>query len=55
MNSASTWFLILAGVCIAGPYFLGVRPRTPRQWLYVALLLAFLAWILPLMAALRSR
>ena len=55
MNSASTWFLALAGVCIAGPYLLGVRPKTPRQWLYVAIAIAFLAWVLPLMVSLRSR
>jgi hypothetical protein len=55
MKSASTWFLVLAGVYIAGPYLLGVRPKTPRQWLYLAITIAFLAWVLPLMASLRSR
>jgi hypothetical protein len=55
MRSAATWFLILAGVCIAGPYLLGVRPRTPRERQYVAVTIAFLAWVLLLMAALRSR
>jgi hypothetical protein len=55
MRSAATWFLILAGVCIAGPYLLGVRPRTARERQYVALTIAFLAWVLLLMAALRSR
>jgi hypothetical protein len=49
MESPSTWFLILAGVCVGGPYLLGVRPRTRRQWRYVTLTIAFLAWILPLM------
>ena len=34
---------------------LGVPPRTRRQWLYLALTIAFLAWILPLMVSLRSR
>jgi hypothetical protein len=55
MRSAATWFLILAGVCIAGPYLLGVRPKTPRERQYVAVTIAFLAWVLLLMAALRSR
>jgi hypothetical protein len=55
MRSAGTWFLILAGVCIVGPYVLGVRPRTRRDWVYLALTFAFLAWILPLMISLRSR
>jgi hypothetical protein len=55
MPSAGTWFVLLAGVCVVGPYLLGVRPRTPRHWLYLAITIAFLAWVLPLMAALRSR
>ena len=55
MHLAGTWFLILAGVCIVGPYVLGVRPRTRRDWVYLALTIAFLAWVLPLMVSLRSR
>jgi hypothetical protein len=55
MRSPATWFLILVLVCVLGPYALGVRPRTRRQWQYVALTIAFLAWLLPLMASLRSR
>jgi hypothetical protein len=55
MPSAATWFIILVGVCIAGPYLLGVRPRTPRERHYVALTIAFLAWVLLFMAALHSR
>jgi hypothetical protein len=55
MRSAGVWFVILVGVCIAGPYALGLRPRTRRQWIYVALTIAFLAWVLPLAAPLRSR
>jgi hypothetical protein len=55
MSSALTWFLILAGVCIGGPYVLGVRPRTRRERICLALTLAFLAWVLPLMISLRSR
>ena len=55
MRSAGTWFLILAGLCIIGPYVLGVRPKTRRDWAYLALTFAFLAWVLPLMISLRSR
>jgi hypothetical protein len=55
MRSVAAPFLILVGVCIAGPYVLGVRPRTRRQWIYIALAIAFLAWVLPLAAPLRSR
>ena len=36
-------------------YVFGVRPRTRAQWAWVAITIAFLAWILPLMGALRSR
>ncbi len=55
MRSAGTWFLVLASVSIVGPYILGVRPRTERQRLYVALTVAFLAWILLMMISVRSR
>ena len=55
MRSAGTWFSILAGVCMVGPYLLGVRPRTRRDWVCLALTLAFLAWVLPLMVSVRSR
>jgi hypothetical protein len=55
MPSANTWFLVLAGACIVGPYVLGVRPKTRRDRVCLALTIAFLAWILPLMISLRSR
>lgn len=55
LRSAAAWFVILAAVCIVGPYLFGVRPRTRRQWTLVALTIALLAWLLPLMASLRSR
>ena len=54
MQSAGTWFLVLVGVCVAGPYLLGVRPQTRRHWLHLAITIAFLAWVLGLMASLRS-
>jgi hypothetical protein len=55
MNAALVWFAALAIVCVAGPYLLGVPPRTRRQWVYLAVAIAFLAWVLPLMVSLRSR
>ena len=55
MRSAGAWFLVLATVCIVGPYVLGVRPKTRRDWVSLAVVVALLAWLLPLMASLRSR
>jgi len=55
MHSAGTWFVVLVVVCIVGPYVLGVRPKTRQQWMYLALTLAFLVWVLPWMVSLRSR
>jgi hypothetical protein len=54
VRSHTTWFIVLAAVCVAGPYVLGLRPKTPRQWWYLAIAIALLAWLLPLMAPLRS-
>jgi len=54
MKSHGAWFLLLLAVCIVGPYVLGVRPRTKRQWTFIAVTIAFVAWVL-LMAPLRSR
>jgi hypothetical protein len=54
IKSAGFWFLLLLAVCIAGPYALGVRPTTHRQWTYVAITIAFVAWIL-FIVPLRSR
>jgi hypothetical protein len=54
LKSATTWFVIVTLACVAGPYLLGVRPRTPRERQYLALTLAFLAWVLLMMESLRS-
>jgi len=51
----TAWFLVLTAVCLVGPYVLGFPPKTRRQWLYIGLTIAFVAWILPLMVSLRSR
>ena len=53
--SANAWFVILSGTCLLAPYVLGVPPKTRRHWRYIALTIAFVAWILPLMVSLRSR
>ena len=55
MKDPITWFVILVAVCVAGPYVFHVRPVTARQRLFVALTIAFLAWILPLMVSVRLR
>ena len=55
MRSPITWFALLAGFCLVGPYLLGTRPRSRRDWVYIAVTLAFLAWLLPLMVSVRSR
>ena len=55
MRSPGIWFALLTGICMAGPYALGVRPTTRRQWTYIAITIAFLALLLPLMASLRSQ
>jgi hypothetical protein len=46
--------LILCGVCIVAPYAFGVRPRTSLDWTMIALTLAFLVWLLPMMESLLS-
>jgi hypothetical protein len=55
LQSAGTWFVVLTTICVLGPYLFGVRPRTRRQWTYLAVTIAFLALMLPLMSSLRSR
>jgi hypothetical protein len=54
MRSANTWFLVLTTACIVGPYLFGVRPTTRQDWFLIAVTIAFLAWVLPLMASLRA-
>ena len=53
MKDPITWFVILVATCIAGPYVFHVRPVTTRQRMLIALTIAFLAWILPMMVSLR--
>lgn len=47
MRSFWTWFVVLLLMCMVTPYALGVRPRTRRDWLAIALIVAFLMWLLP--------
>jgi hypothetical protein len=54
MRTAGFWFLVAVGVCVVGPYVLGVRPRSARDWTLIAITIAFMAWMLPLMVPLRS-
>jgi hypothetical protein len=44
--SAGSWFLLLLGVCMIGPYVLGVRPKTKNDWHAIAATIAFLIWML---------
>jgi len=55
MKSAVTWFVVLVTVCIAGPYILHVRPRTHRDWAWLAVTIGFLGWMLLFMVSVRSR
>ena len=52
--AAARWFLLIVVFTIAAPYALHIKPRTRRQWFYVVVALAFVAWILPFMASLRA-
>ena len=54
MTFATISFALLAAACIVGPYALGVSPRTRRDWRWIAITIAFLTWVLPMMASLRS-
>jgi hypothetical protein len=54
-KSPTFWFLMLTAAAVVGPYLFRVPPSTSRQWVYIAITVALLAWLLPLMASLRSR
>jgi hypothetical protein len=54
LRRPETWFVVLAVAgCVIGPYLFGVPPWSAKQRVYLAITIAFLAWILPLMAPLR--
>ena len=54
LGYTAVWFVMLTTICVVGPYVFGVRPRTRRHWTYLALTIAFLALIFPLMSSVRS-
>jgi len=55
VTSFGVWFLVLVVTVIAAPYALRVPPRSRHQWLYVTIVIAFVAWLfLPLMHPVRS-
>jgi len=47
LRTFSFWFLILLMTCVVAPYAFGVPPRSRRDWLALALIIAFLSWLLP--------
>jgi hypothetical protein len=48
-------FLVLVAACGVAMYGFRISPRSSRQWTYLAIAIAFLAWVLPFMTSLRSR
>ena len=54
MTSLVPQFILLVVGAIVAIHSLHLLPRTPRQWIYVAITIAFLAWILPMTVTLRS-
>lgn len=47
LRSFSFWFLIVLMTCLVAPYAFGVPPRSRRDWIALALIIAFLSWLLP--------
>ncbi len=48
-------YLVLVALCIVLPYLFGVRPRSERDWRWLAIIVGFLTWLLAGFAFLRSR
>jgi hypothetical protein len=55
MRTPLAWYVFLMGICLAGPYLLGVRPRRRRDWRALTATVAFLTWLLIGFVSLRSR
>lgn len=51
-TTISSFLVLLLGTIVA-VYVWRLRPTTPRQWVCLAVVIGFLAWILPLMVSLR--
>jgi hypothetical protein len=47
LRSFAFWFLILSMTCLVAPYAVGMPPRSRHDWLALALIIAFLSWLLP--------
>ena len=47
MRHHTTWFLILLGMCMMGPYVCGVPPKSRRDWIALTITITFLLWLLP--------
>jgi hypothetical protein len=45
---------VIVGICIVGPYLLGVRPARPRDWQALVATIAFVLWLFGGYASLRS-
>lgn len=54
LRTPAEWFYLLLPVCLIGPYLFGVRPRSVRDWRWIAIAIAFLAWLLLGFESLRS-
>ena len=54
MRTPMIWLLVIVGALMAVMYVGGLRPKSRRQWLWVALVIAFSVWLLPMMTSLRS-
>ena len=54
MRTPLSWYVLLVSVITIAPYVLGIPPRTPQQWRYVAITIAFLTWLLLGFASVRA-
>ena len=54
MRTPLSWFIFLVVVCVVAPYVAGVRPRYRRDWILLAITIAFLAWLLAGFASVRA-
>jgi hypothetical protein len=54
MRTPFEWYILLMTVCVVGPYALGVRPRTRRDWMLLTAVEVFLTWLLAGFAFVRS-
>jgi hypothetical protein len=55
MTPTAWWFVGLLTICVLLPYLLGLRPRRPRDWRDMLIVVAFLMWLLLGFGSLCSR